>query len=300
MSLDAAYPSRQELIALNKRLTKATAARDAAQESYDRLERPTRLLTDVSREHAAEKALHDAAIVVWYESGCPGVRPDVPSRMIELERQLGDLRRDLGASAIALEIAASGLQAANEHLAEQQVRQRGALYGAAVEAARDRLQRYATPAMIEAMLQLSVIEALTAELRRQPHPEALNASRKIDEMIKVARASIGVRCDLDPARRFFAELERNPEAELVDIGAPTIEHLEAPVMRPVEDGSQHINRGPVEEAQPVPRDWWPNPALDPDEAWRHFHPNPIWSSLTSETLEPGEMVNTANSPLASG
>jgi len=86
MSLDAAYPSRQELIALNKRLTKATAARDAAQESYDRLERPTRLLTDVSREHAAEKALHDAAIVVWYESGCPGVRPDVPSRMIELER----------------------------------------------------------------------------------------------------------------------------------------------------------------------------------------------------------------------
>jgi hypothetical protein len=118
MPLDAAYPSRQELIALNEHLAEATAARDAAQESYDRLERPTRLLTDVSREYAAEKAVHDAAIVVWYQSGCPGVRPDVPSRMVELERQLGDLRGDLSASAIALEIAASGLQAANEVLAE--------------------------------------------------------------------------------------------------------------------------------------------------------------------------------------
>jgi hypothetical protein len=55
---------------------------------------------------------------VWYQSGCPGVRPDVPPRMVELERQLGDLRGDLSASAIALEIAASGLQAANEVLAE--------------------------------------------------------------------------------------------------------------------------------------------------------------------------------------
>ena len=79
-------PARQELAALNQQLAEASAARDAAQESYDRLERPTRLLADVSGEYAAEKALYDAAIVVWYESGCPGVRPDVPSRMIELER----------------------------------------------------------------------------------------------------------------------------------------------------------------------------------------------------------------------
>ena len=94
-----AYPARQELTALNKQLAEATAARDAAQAAYDRLERPNQLLTEVLRDYAVEKALFDAAIVVWYETGCFGARPELPSRMVELERQLGDLRRDLGLSA---------------------------------------------------------------------------------------------------------------------------------------------------------------------------------------------------------
>ena len=103
------------------------------------------------------------------------------------------------------------------------------LYRAALEAARDRLQRYATPAMVEAMLQLSVIEALAAELRSRPDPEAHSASHKLAEMIRVARASIGIRCDLDPARRLLVELEKNPEAEFRDIGKPQIETLEVPL-----------------------------------------------------------------------
>ena len=45
------------------------------------------------REYAGEKALHDVAITVWYGNGCPGERPELPSWMLELERQIGALRR---------------------------------------------------------------------------------------------------------------------------------------------------------------------------------------------------------------
>ena len=253
-------PARQELAALNQQLAEASAARDAAQESYDRLERPTRLLADVSGEYAAEKALYDAAIVVWYESGCPGVRPDVPSPMLEFERQLGDLRRDLGASATALEFAASGLRAANEHLAELHARHRGALYRAAVEAAEWRLHTRAIPALIAALAEFGVVESLEVELRNRgfgpdPQPEALPASREIGRLLTVVRQSTGVRGNLERARQFLNELAANPDLELPDPGEPIIEHLEVRIPKPPEDGSQFINRGNPEAEVPAAARW---------------------------------------------
>jgi hypothetical protein len=129
--------------------------------------------------------------------------------------------------------------------------------------------------MVEAMLQLSVVEALAAELRSR---RELNVSHQIDEMIRITRASIGIRCDLDPARRFLAELEKNPEAELLDLGSPAIETLEVPIMRPLEDGSIYVNRGPAEEvSEPVV------PMLDPmtdaDAAARAFWQSPQRAAL---------------------
>jgi len=153
--------------------------------------------------------------------------------------------------------------------------------------------------MVEAMLQLSVVEALAAELRSR---RELNVSHQIDEMIRITRASIGIRCDLDPARRFLAELEKNPEAELLDLGSPAIETLEVPIMRPLEDGSIYVNRGPAEEvSEPVV------PMLDPmtdaDAAARAFWQSPQRAALMRVEAGLVEMTgaapgnNTGASPL---
>jgi len=265
MPLDnfSAY-SRQELAAVNDLIAEGTTARDQARQMHDRLEQPTRLLGEVLQEYAVEKALHDAAIAAWYGSGCPGDRPDLPSRMIELERQIGDLRRDLGASMTALEIAASGLQAANEHLAELHIRHRGALYRAAVEAAAWRLRTRAVPVLIAKLAEFDVVESLEVELRNRgfgpdPHPEALSASEAIRQLIATVRQSVGVKGNPDAARRFLDDLAQNPDAELPDPGGVSVEWSE-PRSPPV----PYINRA-IEGEVPLPvlegvhDPFWENP-----------------------------------------
>jgi hypothetical protein len=70
-----------------------------------------RYLAEAIREHAAEKAAHDAAVVVWYEGGAIGSRPAPSPSMLELERRIGELRQDVGASDNALEAANDALDA---------------------------------------------------------------------------------------------------------------------------------------------------------------------------------------------
>jgi hypothetical protein len=98
---------------------------------------------------------------------------------------------------------------------------------------------------------------------------------------------IGVRADLEQARRFLVELEENPDAELSDAGEPTIEtHLEAPIIKPMEDGSKYINRGsPESEAPQSDGPGWPNPATHPDAAFWRFHQNQFWRSPVREKVE---------------
>jgi len=170
------------------------------------------------------------------------------------------LRRDLGASATALEIAASGLRAANEHLAELHARHRGALYRAAIEAAEWRLHTRAIPALIAALAEFGVVESLEVELRNRgfgpdPQPEALPASREIGRLLTVVRQSTGVRGNLERARQFLNELAANPDLELPDPGEPIIEHLEVRIPKPPEDGSQFINRGNPEAEVPAAARW---------------------------------------------
>ena len=76
MSIDniSAWQARQELATLNEWLAEATAARDEAQVAFDRLAKPAALLEEAVAIHAAEKATHDAQLVVWYTNGCSGDR----------------------------------------------------------------------------------------------------------------------------------------------------------------------------------------------------------------------------------
>jgi hypothetical protein len=284
----SASPARHELAVLNAQFAEAAAARDEAQRAHDRLDQPARLLVEVSTEYAGEKALHDAAIVAWYEGGCPGARPDTPARLLELERRLGDLRRDGVASENARETAARALQAAIEDLAQISTRQQSALYGAAVEDARESLHARAVPALVTLLNEFASIATLAAELRSGAHgAEGMLASRQIYRLLSTARQSIGVRGDPGPAKAFLIELANNPEATLPSPGEPVIEHSELPTEQPPVDGRQFINRGPPEEAPRPAAEFHPNPATDPDAAWRHWHANPIGGSPLTPTPPSG-------------
>jgi hypothetical protein len=250
--------ARSELAAISTQLAEATAARDAAQEAYDWLAKPSALLREAKAAHAVEEGLHKAQVTTWYSSGCPGARPAPSYRMMELERQLGDLHSDLGANEQALEIATSGLQAATLHLAEIQARKKSSLYRVAIEAARARLRTHAVPAMIEATLQRGVVESLAAELRDRgygaaPDTEAMQAGGAIFEAIRVAKQSIELAGDLEAAKAFLDHLASNPDAELPDprvIQNPLGASVASEVVEVVTDTSEAAPPIPGSSAEP--------------------------------------------------
>jgi multidrug resistance efflux pump len=110
--------ARQELSCLNSEIASATADRDEAQGRVSRLERPTALLAEVTHEYAVAKAAHDAAVIAWYQGGAIGSRPAPSPAMLELERRIGELHQDVGASGDALQSAQTALDAQNVHLGQ--------------------------------------------------------------------------------------------------------------------------------------------------------------------------------------
>jgi hypothetical protein len=290
MPLDSISPSaRAELAAVNVEIAAATADRAAALQAVGHLERPAAEVQVVRAEYVACKAAYDVQVVGWYEGGCIGERPEAPFELLRLEHQIGDLSRNLGAVESRLGAAQEALQTANARLGELQLRHRSALYRAAVAAAEGRLYTCGVPALISMLSEFAVIESLSTELRNRgiAEPEAMSASREIDRLILIARQSTGVRGDREPARRFLDELATTPDLEMPDPGEPVVEHLEPRTIKPMVDGSQFLNRGDAEAAEPdlfLPA--WPNPATDPDGAWRHMRPEPVWGSPVSEAAEP--------------
>jgi hypothetical protein len=249
--------ARSELAALSRQIAGAVAARDQAQQAHDRLAKPAALLEEAVAAHAAEKAAHDAQLVEWYSNGCAGDRPPTPPSLLQAEHRIGELRRDIGANDGAMQAAAEALGRANEALAGLSLQHRSALYRTVVGAAKERLHRRCVAAMLGSLQELSVVEALSAELRGRglganPDPDALSASRQIDQAISIARQSTAIRADLEPARRFLDELAANPEATLPDPGEPIIEHLEPRMIKPLPDGSNNFNRGPEQPFVPPP------------------------------------------------
>ena len=242
--------ARQELAAINGALDKAAHERNEAQQAADRLSFPVAELNKAIEQLTAVRAAYDARISAWYADGCPGSRPTEPADLAGLENAVRELTRDGSASRPALEAARNVLDERNVHFSQLAAQKQSAIYRASVEAARERLHRHATPAMIAAMSELSVIESLATVLRNLPYPEAVSASRNIDAAVAAARQSIGLRADLDAARQFLNELADNPEATLPDPGEPIVETLEPRAIRLAEDGSQHINRGPEQEPPP--------------------------------------------------
>jgi hypothetical protein len=125
LPLDTTFTSaRQELAHINEQIALAVVERDAAQEQINRLEAPHGQQAEVAQEHVAEKLTYDAVVVAWYTNGCPGARPELSTRMLDLERQIGVLRRNIDPIEAALQKAQGLLQAANERLTPLRVARR--------------------------------------------------------------------------------------------------------------------------------------------------------------------------------
>ena len=82
--------ARDELSAVNELLGEATAARNAAQQAYDRLEKPAALLDEAVEALAVEESVYKAELVAWYSNGCIGLRPAVPPSLEAAERRVGE------------------------------------------------------------------------------------------------------------------------------------------------------------------------------------------------------------------
>jgi hypothetical protein len=256
MPLDGVSGSaRAELVAINVQLVEATAIRDGKQEAVNRLSRPALQLEEANAAHAVEKAVHDAQIKAWYSNGCEGPRPAVPLSLEMAERNIGECRRDLGATDDALETAKRELQEANDVVVALHQRHRNALYRCAVEKAGWRLRTRAVPQLIAALAEFGVVESLEVELRNRgygvdPHLEAPSYADQIRQQLTIVRQSTAVRGDLAAARQFLDKLAGDPDAHLPDPGPADVVNLEPRIPRRAEE-PRYVAVGPGHEAPPV-------------------------------------------------
>jgi len=118
--------------------------------------------------------------------------------------------------------------------------------------------------MIEWTNERSSLEDIAMVLAAERDPEALTASREIDEMIREARLSYGVGTDPEAARRFLADLGHDPAARIRDPGPPVVQRRDPPglLRAGVEDGTKNFNW----EAPPSSDIGLPNPYLSTTEA----------------------------------
>jgi hypothetical protein len=154
-----------------------------------------------------------------------------------------------------LETSQAALDARNAHLSQLALARQSALLRSAGEAALQRLRDRAIPALTAGLVELSAIEGIAAVLDElgRTDPEARSEARAIVEQIAAARQSIAVKADLDAARAFIAALAGNPDLPVPDpVGAEVVAVEPRRVIRPTEDGSRYINRGPAEPSpEPV-------------------------------------------------
>jgi chromosome segregation ATPase len=264
---DAGTSARAELAAINRELETATANRDEAQRQVDRLGRPAANLDKAIADLTVVRAAYDARISAWYADGCaPGPRPDEPTGLAALEQAVRQLTGDGAASRPAAEAAQSVLDEQNARLGPLAAQKTSATYRSAAEAAKEYLERECRPAMVESLRRLSAVESLVRELNRLGvrAPMALSAARQIEQQLFVTRSSLAVRGDMAAAKAFLAELAGNPMAEIPAPQHAEIVHVDPPVIKPAEDGTKYLNRGPVEEP--------PEPTFDTS-----FGSQPSWA-----------------------
>jgi chromosome segregation ATPase len=261
--LDGAGSARQDLRRLNAEFEAATIERDEAQRAVDRLSLPVTNLDKAIADLTAVRSEYERRISAWYADGCPDRRPDEPADLAALENNVRQLTGDGNAARPALADAQSALDERNALLGALGLQKASAIYRAAAEASGEHLRIRAREAMIASLMELAVAESLAAELRLigVREPEALSAARNIERLMNETRQSVAVRPDTLTAKAFLAELAENPAAELVAPQNTEIVHLEPRTIKPMEDGSVYINRGPPEpEVKPTfPTDFGKSP-----------------------------------------
>jgi hypothetical protein len=241
----------QRLDAAVERLDVATAERDRLLEEHDRmvaesichrLGRPAmdpRLnLVEIDLRKAAGEAR--AALMV---------RPDVEEQLAALNGRLTQLEQQLEEQ-VWLDV-----PAAAAHLF------------AAAEASRREYERA-----------LARIDSVAAHAHQQAHiqqdgaPPQMHPAYRCWQRLQQMTASLTAALGGGTVRDFATgpELVREVSEGRGELG--DISRWQPP-RQGAEDGSRHINRGPVEPAPP-PVENWPNPATDPDGAWWRMHPQP--------------------------
>jgi hypothetical protein len=215
--------AQAELAAATAALAEARRVLEAAQERFERLAGPARALEAAKAALSEQNASHDGAVLAWVDADCQGDRPELPVEVIESERRIAQLTRDVRAVGTMQPTVAAAVEASSaSHAAAHRLRD-AALWACAPQACGPVLDR-ALELLNAAWREFAKIEGLKAEAWQSAHqPNSLHpdgsgpahaAWLRCGELIEATRARAGVEPDLVSGRRLIDRLLVDPTAEL--------------------------------------------------------------------------------------
>jgi hypothetical protein len=249
----ALTPARAELARIDAQIAAAAAERDEAQRFIAQWRGPSSEMATVELQLSQLRAQRDSDRAAWNDGGCLGEPPGDPPDLLILERTRARLRERLGGNEGALQAAAETAERAQERFATLSLQKKSVHLRAVIEAARERIDDHAVPAIIASINELGSVQNIARVLAdRVDDPESVAASREIDMLVLVARRSWGVRGDLEAAHRFLEELAGDPAAQIPDPGPPIVERCDPGIPRGAgEEGAKPYINLAVPPERPV-------------------------------------------------
>jgi hypothetical protein len=242
MPLDTASTARTELAEINEQFAAACAEHDAARQRFEPLVGPTQqLLTLIAHHRAGLKVLADEQDDQRYTAKLIELR--------SLERQIDHLQAEVDMEAYRL--AETDLREANGRLSALADRRNELVLLVAQEEAERFLETAIIPAYARAIQVRGVADLLARAIERCGTPLAVNIARRILDRVAEVIPAIRVQGDPAASAQFLDRLVADSAAELeAPTGTPDWQLGEIRTVRqPLQDGSDHINRGP--EQAPV-------------------------------------------------
>ena len=249
----ALTPARASQARINAQIAAAAAERDEARRMLAQWRGPSSEMATVELQLSQLMAQRDSDRAAWNAAGCVGAPPADPPDLITLERARARLGERLGGNESALQAAAETAERAQERFAALSLQKKSAHLRATIEAARERIEDHAVPAIIASINELGSVQNIATVLARRQDLESIAASREIDMLVLVARRSYGVQPDLEAARLFLEDLAGDPTAQIPDPAVPIVERVDPGIPRAgVGNGTTYINREPPAEPLGLP------------------------------------------------